>query len=133
SVANWYSVGPRPMELVADQARHFHRQTHAEMPRNGAHFVAIDGPTDAVNHADQETDPLFDLLLVSTLRRTIALHARGGAEISRTDRRNSGREATGGSERTTQSRAALIRVVAGIGDAKSGSALPLFPGDVRGT
>jgi hypothetical protein len=60
----------RVKKLVANDACKIHRQTHAQMPRDGADTLAIDGPAHAVGDADQETSALFDLLLVPTLRGT---------------------------------------------------------------
>src|SRR5881394_1883318 len=79
---------PSKEELVANDAREIHRQTHAEVQGNGSDTLAIHGRADAADEVDQEAAALFDLLLVPALRRTASLYASHSTPVSRARRRS---------------------------------------------
>src|SRR5437762_12360985 len=82
-IADRQSVNSRKEELVADDAREIHRQTHAEVQGNAPDTLATHRRAVAADDANQEAAALFDLLLVPALRRTAPLHAPYSAPFSR--------------------------------------------------
>ncbi len=104
SIAHRQSIRSCPEKLVSDKACNFHRQAHAEMPRDGAASFQINGRADAVSDATQKAAALFDLLLVPAIRRTASLPARDGAEISRARGRGFERSCFNRNEATLEER-----------------------------
>src|SRR5437762_13592344 len=82
-IADRQSVNSRKEELVADDAREIHRQTHAEVQGNAPDTLATHRRAVAADDANQEAAALFDLLLVPALRRTAPLHAPYTTPFSR--------------------------------------------------
>ena len=114
-IADRQSVSSRKEELVANDAREIHRQTHAEVQGNGSDTLAIHGRADAADEADQEAAALFDLLLVPALRRTASLYASHSTPVSRARRRSVGRPIFSRSAGTYQAEGSGTRSLGQLG------------------